>query len=125
MRREAKDSTAGAPAGVKFKASLATGTSGQGVVTVFGDLDLASAPRLRGVLVAAIDDERDLEIDLRACGFIDSSGIAVLAWAAWQLKDQGGTLKIRGVRPRIMKIFELAGLAGHSAIVLEPMPAAD
>jgi anti-sigma B factor antagonist len=111
----------GSSAGVEFQASLATGTSGQGVVTVFGDLDLATAPRLRGMLAQAMDDERDLEIDLRACGFVDSSGIAVLAWAAWQLKDQGRTLKIRGVRPRIMNIFELAGLANHSAIVLEPM----
>lgn len=106
-------------AGIGFSASLASGPRGAAVVTVYGELDLATAPKLRQVLADALDLETDIELDMRACDFVDSSGIAVLAWTAWQLKEHDLILRIRGVRQRIRGIFELAGLAGHSSIRLE------
>lgn len=89
-------------------------------MTVFGDLDMASAPRLRSELERVIDDGAEVTIDLRACGFIDSSGVAILAAAAWRVKERGRVLRIRGVRDRIRRTFDLAGLSGLDAIVLEP-----
>lgn len=54
------------------------------VVTVTGELDLATAPQLTETLDAARSDrpERRLVIDLTATTFIDSTGMRTLANAA-------------------------------------------
>jgi anti-sigma B factor antagonist len=106
--------------GIEFWAGVAPGAAGGSVVTVFGELDLSSAPRLKESLSEALAMGGDLEIDLRGCSFIDSSGIAVLAWAAWQLKETEREMRLRGARERIRNIFELTGLNRHSSVVLEP-----
>ena len=90
------------------------------VVTVSGELDLATAPRFREALEEALDRGRDVAVDLAGCGFIDSSGIAALAAIAWRLEREGRVVEIRGLSERIRYIFELSGLASLDAIVLEP-----
>jgi anti-anti-sigma factor len=112
----------GSERGIDFSASVASGISGGSVVTVFGELDISTSAELRSVLEKALDADGDVEIDLRGCSFIDSSGIAVLAWAAWQLRHTDHRLRLRGARPRIVNIFERTGLAEHSSVVLEPSP---
>lgn len=106
--------------GIEFWASVAPADGGGAVVTVFGELDISSAPRLKESLSEALELGGDVEVDMRGCGFIDSSGIAVLAWAAWQLKEAGRTLRLRGARERVSRIFDLTGLSRHSSVVLEP-----
>ena len=106
--------------GLEFWVSIADGRDGAAVVTVFGELDTATAPRLRAVLEPALDGDSDIEIDLRGCGFVDSSGIATLVWAAWRLKERDHKLLLLGVRERVRRILDLAGIAGHSAIMLDP-----
>jgi anti-sigma B factor antagonist len=106
--------------GIEFWASVAPAADGGSVVTVFGELDISTAAELKPVLQEALDAGGDVELDLRGCGFVDSSGIAVLAWAAWQLKDTARRLVLRGAQPRIRSIFELTGLSRHSSVVLEP-----
>jgi anti-sigma B factor antagonist len=91
-------------------------------VTVFGELDMASVGELRAELDRAVERDNGVTIDLRACSFIDSTGIATLVGAAWRLKEQGRALHIRGVRDRIRRTFDLAGLSSHDAIVLESGP---
>jgi anti-anti-sigma factor len=115
----------GSERGIDFSASVAPGIRGGSVVTVFGELDISTSTELRPVLEKALDADGDVEIDLRGCSFIDSSGIAVLAWAAWQLRHTDHRLRLRGARPRIVNIFERTGLAEHSSVVLEPSPDRD
>ena len=105
--------------GLEFWVSLADRPSGGSIVTVFGELDSATAPRLRTVLAEALETDGDVEIDLRGCGFVDSSGIATLVWAAWRLKERDRKLLVLGARDRVRRILDLAGIAGHSAIVLD------
>ncbi len=108
------------PTGLEFWASAAPAPGNGSIVTVFGELDTATAPRLRDVFAEALEGDGDVELDMRGCGFVDSSGIATLIWAALRLKERGRTLRIQGVRHRVRKILDLAGVAGHSAIVLGP-----
>jgi hypothetical protein len=42
-----------------------------------------------------------------------------VVWAAWQLKERDRRLLLVGARERVRGILELAGIAGHSAIVLD------
>jgi anti-sigma B factor antagonist len=106
--------------GIDFQATVAPSASGGSVVTVFGELDIATADDLRPVLEEALDAPGDVELDLRGVTFVDSSGIAVLVWAAWRLRHRDRLLRLRGARPRIRNIFDLAGLTDHAAVVLEP-----
>ena len=105
--------------GLEFWVSVADGQNGAAIVTVFGELDISTSVELRPVIEQALEADGDVEIDLRGCSFIDSSGIAVLAWAAWQLRGSDRRLRLRGARPRIVNIFERTGLAEHSSVVLE------
>jgi anti-sigma B factor antagonist len=104
--------------GLKFWVSVAPRTAGGSTVTVFGDLDASTSERVREALTAALEDG-DIELDLRGCSFVDSSGIAVLVWAAWRLREREHRLVILGARPRVRGILELAGIAGHAAVVVD------
>jgi anti-sigma B factor antagonist len=106
--------------GVGFAVRVAERPGGGSVATVLGELDVASAPELRSALEPALDADGEVELDMRACSFVDSIGIATLVMAARRLSDEGRTLRIRGARERVRKIFDLAGLTAHSGVVFEP-----
>ncbi|MDX6583969.1 MAG: anti-sigma factor antagonist [Solirubrobacterales bacterium] len=111
--------------GLEFWVSLAARPQGGSLVTVMGELDVATAPRLRATLEQALAAEGDVEIDLRGCGFVDSSGIATLVWVAIRLKDRNRRLLLLGARERVRRILDLAGIAGHKAVEIVEPPSVD
>ena len=66
--------------------STAFATKAEGGVTVVeihGDLDVASAPKLREILAGLrADGTHGIVVDLRDCPFIDSNGLAALLHAS-------------------------------------------
>ena len=52
------------------------------VVTVAGELDLASSPRLSMLLDRLASERAALVLDLTACTFIDSTGLAAILHGA-------------------------------------------
>ena len=110
--------------GLEFWVSLADRPEGGSLVTVMGELDVATAPRLRATLEQAIAAAGDVEIDLRGCGFVDSSGIATLVWCAVRLKDRDRKLILLGARERVRRILDLAGIAGHKVVEIVDAPQA-
>jgi anti-sigma B factor antagonist len=82
-------------------------------VTVAGEVDLATAPRLRASLVGILEDgNADAVVDLAAVEFIDASGIGVLVWAASLAGDRGGRLTIRNPSPAVRLVLDLLELDG-------------
>jgi anti-sigma B factor antagonist len=80
------------------------------VITVQGELDLATAPRLKWPLVDAIDaGRRRLIVDLTGVTFMDSTALGVLIGIRRALK-LGGRLAIVCTNPDVLKIFEISGL---------------
>ena len=73
-----------------FEATSAALDDGVQVVEVRGELDLGTAPDLEGPLDAAVDGGERLLIDLSACEFIDSTGIALIVRAWQKLVDGDG-----------------------------------
>src|SRR4051794_24755396 len=64
-------------------------------VGVRGDLDLATAPRLKAVLADLIADGAvDVVVDLCGVAALDSTGLAVLATAQRRLSQAGGELSV-------------------------------
>jgi anti-sigma B factor antagonist len=98
---------------------VADGPNGGAVVTLLGELDLAAAPELQRALDEALALNGGIEIDMRACGFVDSRGIAAMIGAARQLSQRGDALRIKGAQERVRQIFELAGLLENDWIELE------
>ena len=90
--------------------ALAVEQHSQGlVVRITGELDLATARQLRQCLVEL--DGRSVTLDFAGVTFMDSGGIAVLAWALKRAHQRGAELYVHGVRPAQMRVLEITGMA--------------
>jgi anti-anti-sigma factor len=91
------------------------------VLSVSGELDLGTAPQLEQPLEEALAADGSLLIDLSACEFIDSTGIALLV-RAWQRLDGesaqagGGRFALCGLNDQVRRLLELSGLASSLSI---------
>lgn len=86
------------------------------VISVEGELDLATAPSLKGMLLSAMHTGASgLIVDLSLTAFMDSTALGVLIGVSRGL-DADTRLAIVCARPNVLKIFELTGLDGMFAI---------
>ena len=83
---------------------------GYPVVTVAGEVDIATAARLRERLFELAGDGRPLVADLDQVRFIDSAGLSALVGAANRAAAHGGSLHVVCARPRVRQLFRLTGL---------------
>jgi anti-anti-sigma factor len=88
------------------------------VVTVSGELDLATAPQLEAVF-EALEPSPDARVllDLEAVTFLDSSGIRALVRAKRRLDGIGAPLLIGAVSPAARQVLEISGVL---AVLSEP-----
>jgi anti-sigma B factor antagonist len=84
--------------------------SGYSIVTVAGEADIVTAPRLRERLAALAGAGRPVIADLGQVSFIDAAGLRVLATAARQAAGSGGSLHVVSDRYQVLRIFALTGL---------------
>jgi anti-anti-sigma factor len=88
-------------------------TADSTVVTIGGELDVATAPALRSFLSDLIANGRTrLVLDLAPLDFLDASGLGVLASTAGPLRAQGGWLRLVNVHPRIRRLLSIVKLTG-------------
>lgn len=83
---------------------------GDGIVqvSVSGEVDLYTAPALKGALREAIEGgARRVLVDLSQATFIDSTTLGVLIGAVKRLRPLGGELAIACRDPNILKIFSI------------------
>src|SRR5215469_13726085 len=87
------------------------------VLSVKGEVDVYSAPRLREKLVELVSDgHRKIVADLEGVDFLDSTGLGVLVGGLKRLRSHDGDLSIVCTQPRILKVFEITGLTKVFAI---------
>ena len=85
--------------------------AGSSVVSVFGEVDVATATRFREFLEATIENDfESVVVDLTGVTFIDSTGLGVLIGARKRCDAKGRPLRIVVSEPRILKVFEITGL---------------
>lgn len=81
------------------------------VLQVDGEIDIATAPRLREQLISLVNDKRyHLVIDMEAVEFIDSTGLGVLIGALKRVRAHDGDLQVVLTDPHILKVFEITQL---------------
>lgn len=82
------------------------------VVHVRGELDLASAPQLREVLIDVLAEKPSthLIVDLSGVGFMDSTGIGVIVGAHQRVTANGGWFSAVVTTPGVRKALQTTGL---------------
>jgi len=81
------------------------------VVDVTGDLDMASAPALRQLILQLVSNgARLVAVDLTAADFVDSTGLGMLVAALKRVRTHDGELVVICPEPRLRRIFELTDL---------------
>jgi anti-sigma B factor antagonist len=91
---------------------IATGTGeGACVLTLTGEVDVYTAPKLRESLIEANDTACEaVVVDMTGVDFIDSSGLGVLVSALKRIRERGAVMRIVCDRESILKIFQITGL---------------
>jgi anti-sigma B factor antagonist len=109
-------SNAAKPSMTAFGISSSEPSPGTGVISVEGELDLSSAPRLKWMLIDLLESAHSrLVVDLSLATFLDSTALGVLVGVKRRLEGEA-RLAIVCARPNLLKIFEFAGVDGAFAI---------
>jgi len=93
------------------RAVVASLTRELAVVSVSGELDLYTAPRVRtGIHEAGVVGADRVIVDLSETSFIDSAALGVLVQETKRLEGRGQSLVLVNSDPRTMRVVELSGL---------------
>ena len=92
--------------------SLSTRTEGdRTVVTVGGEIDVYTAPKLREQLIDLVSGGKyHLVVDMEGVDFLDSTGLGVLVGGLKRMRGIGGEFKIVCDQEKLLKIFRITGL---------------
>jgi anti-sigma B factor antagonist len=88
--------------------------SGAHEIGVEGELDLAVVEQLQEALARAGGDE--VLIDLQACEFIDSSGIAVIVIAHRDGAGQGRRVVVHSPNSQVLHVLAISGLTNNGLV---------
>jgi len=82
------------------------------VVTVRGEVDLATAPELESCIQRAFADAPgSVMLDLDGLTFIDSSGLRVLVALSKEARSRDASLTLRNVPRHAQRVLDLTGLS--------------
>ena len=113
VKPEAVPSEAVPSEAVPLELSRRTGPDGGQVVSVAGELDIATAEQAYAYISEVIDSgPATVSVDLSGLTFCDASGLGVLAKIARHARQAGRQLKLTSARPSLLKIMRLTGLDG-------------
>jgi anti-anti-sigma factor len=99
--------------GLDLSAQTAGGIT---IAELTGDLDIASAPALRGQLLSLLrPGSSQLVIDLSKVSFCDATGLAVLVSTGRRARLLGGFLRLAAVSPEVGQVLNVTGLDRHLA----------
>ena len=81
------------------------------VITVSGEVDLATSPELDNAIIAAIESgTASLAIDLTDVSFMDSSGLGVIVRGLKRCREADKELDLVITNERVLKVFGITGL---------------
>jgi anti-sigma B factor antagonist len=82
------------------------------IVTISGEIDLYTAPRLHSELAAVLADGMPtrIVIDMSGVEFCDSTGMNVLLSLLRRVRERDGELEIASPKPAVRKILQVTGL---------------
>jgi anti-sigma B factor antagonist len=94
----------------RFVAATDQLESGTPVVSVMGEIDIATAPAFEQTLLGVAEDRTgEVIVDLTGCSFLDSRGLAALVATRARLERANRPLALVLSNPNVLKIFKLTG----------------
>ncbi len=88
-------------------AEVRSDAGGMVVIALIGEIDLSNVDRVRELMTEAVSNARErLVFELGELDFLDSSGIALLLWAAAQTE----AVELRQPSDIVRRIIEVTGL---------------
>lgn len=80
-------------------------------ITVNGEVDVANAQELRGLLAQVYKETpADIILDLADLCYIDSTGLGVLIGAYGRMKESGNRVLVKNPRENIDKLLRITSL---------------
>lgn len=77
-------------------------------LTLIGRLDTTTAPMLEAELKQSVTGVTELIFDFSGVEYISSAGLRVLLQAQ-KVMNRQGSMKLLGVNPDVMEVFEITG----------------
>jgi anti-sigma B factor antagonist len=108
------------PEAVQLELSCRTGPDGNQVISVTGELDIATAEQAYAYISEVIDSWPTMVSGLTFC---DASGLGALAKIARHARQAGRQLRLTSARPSLLKIIRLTGLDSLFPELRPPVPA--
>ncbi|GGS36608.1 hypothetical protein GCM10010238_27440 [Streptomyces griseoviridis] len=90
-------------------------------ITVVGDIDLTTAPLVRGALARCLP-ARTVDVDLTGVGFCDVSALNVFVAAAEAIGRTGAVLRLHRPPDSLVRVVRITGCALHLS---SPRPAGE
>ena len=97
----------------RFAVGVSTTSEGQCVVTVTGELDLATAGQLWTELEPVLTEGAVVVLEGSGMTFLDSSGLRVLLLAGKRASSAGAAFRLVAPQPAVQRVLDLAGAVGH------------
>jgi len=119
---------------LQLELSCRTGPNGYQIVSVAGELDIATAEQAYSYISDVIDGRpAPVTVDLSGVSFCDASGLGALARIARHARQAGRQLMLISARPSLVKIMRITGLDrafpelhpsahAYSALLAGPIP---
>jgi anti-sigma B factor antagonist len=96
---------------LQLELSCRTDENGDQIVSVAGELDIATAEQAYTYISDVIDTwPLAVGVDLSGLTFCDASGLGVLARTARHARQAGRQLRLTAARPSLLKIMRITGL---------------
>ncbi len=103
----------------RFEVTTKTIETGIQQISVRGELDLGTAPRLEEQLAAARSGEGiSVVIDLSECEFIDSSGVSLIVrcWRDLETKEGDERLVLCCPKNQVKRLLKITGVEGSISV---------
>jgi anti-sigma B factor antagonist len=81
------------------------------VLAVDGEIDLATAPRLKEALLALAEEPKTVIVDLSKTQYLDSTALGVLVGGLKRKRERGGELRLAGLTERVRRVFDITRLS--------------
>jgi anti-sigma B factor antagonist len=95
----------------RFVAATQQLESGTPVVSVMGEVDLATVPALEQTLLSVTENRTgEVIVDLTACSFLDSRGLGALTATRTRFERSNRRLPLVLSNPSVLRIFQITGL---------------
>jgi anti-anti-sigma factor len=90
----------------------------EGVLWLFGELDLAQVDAFRDSASANVDGQREVVLEMSALTFLDSSGIRAILQFGAQVPHRA--VVIRNPPDNVRRVLAIAGIDERTGVRIEP-----